>query len=125
MVSSYMIDEYDRFGSNSDLSTIFMSIKLLGKKQKVTWKAVDKWCQIKDTNDWVKYAEMTVSIAFENDKFKELSPEGQLEHLRTIYKSAWIKCRNRPKKGKPGRRIERNNYRFYIIMVILHRTRLS
>ena len=68
--------------------------------QKVTWKAIDKWCRIKDTNDWEKYAEMTDSIAFEADQFENLSPEGQLEHLRGVYKSGWVKCGYRPKKGK-------------------------
>ena len=92
-----------------------MSIKLLGKMQKVTWKAIDKWCRIKDTNDWEKYAEMTDSIAFEADQFEDLSPEGQLEHLRGVYKSGWVKCGYRPKKGKTRITKKRKKNRNYLM----------
>ena len=107
MISIIKYINYARFGINSDHSTIFMSIKLLGKMQKITWKAVDKWCRIKDTNDWEKYAEMTDTIAFEADQFEDLSPEGQLEHLRGVYKSGWIKCGYRSKKGKNQGKIKK------------------
>ena len=99
MVTSFIIDEDNRYVINSDHSTIFLSLKMEGPIQKVKWKVVDKWCTIKNDTNWERYASVTDDLILDEAEFKNLEPEEQLKHLRETLKGAWLRCEFKQKRG--------------------------
>ena len=99
MVTSFIIDEDNRYAINSDHSTIFLSLKMEGPIQKVKWKVVDKWCTIKSDTDWERYASVTDDLVLDEAEFENLEPEEQLKHLRETLKGAWLRCGFKQKRG--------------------------
>ena len=100
MVTSFVIDEDNRYAISSDHSTIFLSLKVEGNIQKVKWNVVDKWCTIKNSTDWGKYAGVTDNKVMDEAAFARLEAEEQLKHLRDTLKGAWLQCGFKQKRGK-------------------------
>ena len=109
MVTSFIIDENNRYSINSDHSTIFMSLKLEGTIQRIKWNVIDKWCTIKNDTDWEKYAGATDSLAMDEAVFENLNAEEQLEHLRGTFKGAWLRCGFKPKRGRGRKQFKKGD----------------
>ena len=99
LVSSFIIDENNRYGISSDHSTIFMSIRMDGPISKVRWFVQDKWCTIKDDTDWPRYADSTDRLCMDDVTFEKLGAEEKLNHLREVLKKGWLKSGMKENRG--------------------------
>jgi len=100
LVSSFIIDEENRYGISSDHSTIFMSVRMEGPAPKVRWYIKDRWCKITDKVDWTKFSEMTDKLCVDEKLFEEMTAENQLNHIREVMKKGWLKSGNKEKRGR-------------------------
>ena len=100
LVSSFIIDEENRYGISSDHSTIFMSVRMEGPAPKVRWYVKERWCRLKDNIDWTKFSEATDKLCVDKKSFGEMTAENQLNHLRDVLKKGWLKSGNKEKRGR-------------------------
>ena len=100
LVSTFIIDENNRYGISSDHSTLFMSIRMDGPASKVKWSIKDRWCDIKDNTDWTKFAEATNKLSMDEKLFETMTAEDKLNHIRSVMKKGWLKSGNRKNKGR-------------------------
>ena len=107
MVSSFIIDEYNRFSITSDHSTIVVTLKLEGAKQKVMWRVRNSWCSINDNTDYETFKKLSDETAMDQEVFKTLSSDEKLKVLREGYKDAWLGGNYVKKRGRGGKRNRR------------------
>ena len=107
MVSSFIIDEFNRFSITSDHSTIVVTLKLEGAKQKVMWRVRNSWCSINDNTDYETFKKLSDEIAMDHEVFKTLSSDEKLKVLREGYKDAWLGGNYVKKRGRGRKRNRR------------------
>ena len=118
LVSTFIIDEDNRYGISSDHSTLFLSIQMNGPASKVKWGIKDRWCNIKDNTDWTKSAEVTDKKLFET-----MTAEDKLNHIRSVMKKVWLRSGNKERKGRgrtkrgnrTGRLIEKLEFELFAL----------
>ena len=109
MVSSFIIDEYNRYSITSDHSTIVVTLKLEDSKQKVTWRVRNSWCSVTDETNYEVFKKLSDDIAMDPDKFKCLSSDEKLKVLRDGYKDAWLGGNYVKKRGRGSKRNRRGD----------------
>ena len=115
MVSSFIIDEYNRFSITSDHSTIVVTLRLQDAIQKVTWRVRNSWCSLSEDTDFESFRKLSDEIAMDPEDFKVLSSDEKLKVLRQSYKDAWLRGNYVKKRGRGKKRNRRGDIKRSLI----------
>ena len=106
MVSSLIIDEFNRFSITSDHATIVVTLKLQESRQKVTWRVRNTWCSFNEETDFESFKKLSEEIAMDPEEFTSLPMDEKLKVLRDGYKDAWLGGNYIKRRGR-GRKYNR------------------
>ena len=114
-VSSFVIDEHNRYQITSDHSTIVVEIKLEANKKVVNWRVRNDWCVFSEKDNIKLYQDNLDANSMDKERFEELNPEEKLESIRSTIKSSWINCNNLPKRGRGKARNRKGDFAVTLI----------